>query len=79
MLWDTKPCAPLALRGGLEEAPLGQGAGQGGLHITCRHKIQQLVKGVEESGFHFAFGCVLVTLVDQREGSGMTLLQPFNT
>lgn len=67
---SLEPCAPprpvqrWLLEVLCEEAPLEQGDGQGCLYITHRHKIWELVKGVEESGFHFAFRCGLVTLVE---------------
>lgn len=44
---------------------------QGALYITyspwedCRHKIQGLVKGREESGFHFIPRCFQLTAVQQ--------------
>lgn len=55
-----------------KEAPLEQGAGQGGLYITCKHKIWELVKVVEESGFYFAFRCGLVTSLEGRLWDDLT-------
>lgn len=69
---NLESCRPLSpeqhwpFKGVHKEAPLEQDPGQGGLYITCSHKIWELVKGEEESGFYFAFGCGLDTLVEGR-------------
>lgn len=70
--WPLNPVQHWPIEVVCKEAPLEQSAGQGGLYITCGHKIWELVKRVEESGFHFAFGCGLVTLVEGRVWHDLT-------